>query len=327
MGTQDPFGFLDSDVSITTDDCSSSCVYSIDTDSSSVSTVQHSNTGTVRVKPSLSTNTTAERAQPSPSTPFLGVGRVNASFDLSLHPKLSQVSTPPEYNHLRTIMINACMISPGFCKKFTYESNTVFCALVDTGAWGSATCHKELIMDYTKHTSSFPCPVHLTGAITEDNGVSNSIVPLGEGFILVPSRFPQRGFVRIKIYYSPHLTGTIINEDYIIGYTKKHRDKFSGLTLHKYYGIDDDDLNTWEIQVHHRSNDSTRDILITGIKNDAGKCYTQPLLFPEDIHSNSPLATINTSIDMAMVGDDEFCKDYDATVAHQIHVFKSINFT
>ena len=25
-----------------------------------------------------------------------------------------------------------------------------------TGAWGSATCHKELIMDYTKYTSSFP---------------------------------------------------------------------------------------------------------------------------------------------------------------------------
>ena len=193
------------------------------------------------------------------------------------------------------------MISRGFRKKFTYEPNTVFRALVDTGAWGSATCHKELIMDYTKYTSSFPCPVRLTGAITEDNGVSNSIVPLGEGFILVPSWFPQRGFVQVKVYYSPHLTGTIINEDDIMGYTKKHRDKFSGLTLHKYYGTEDDDINTWEIQVRHRSNDSTKDIVITGIQNDAGKCYTQPLLFPGDIHPTSPLATINTSIDMAIV--------------------------
>ena len=133
MGTQDPFDFIASDVSITADDCSSSCVSSFDDASSSVSTVQHSNTGTGRVKPSLSTNTTAGRAQPPPSSS--GVGRVHASFDLSLHPKLSQVSKPTEYTHLRTIMINSCMISPGFRKKFTYEPNTVFCALVDTGAW------------------------------------------------------------------------------------------------------------------------------------------------------------------------------------------------
>ena len=172
---------------------------------------------------------------------------MNASFDLSLHPKLSQASQPPEYTHLRTIMINACMISHGFCKKFTYEPNTVFRALVITGAWGSATCHKELIMDYTKYTSSFPCPVRLTGAITEDNGVSNSIVPLGEGFILVPSRFPQRGYVRVKVYYSPHLTGTIINEEDLMGDTKKDRANFSGLTLHKYYRTEDDDIDTWEI--------------------------------------------------------------------------------
>ena len=104
-------------------------------------------------------------------------------------------------------------------------------------------------IDHGLHTSSFPCPVRLTGAITEDNGVSNSIVPLGEGFILVPSRFPQRGFVRVKVYYSPHLTGTIINEDDIMGSTKKQRTRFSGLTLHKYYGTEDNDLNAWEIQV------------------------------------------------------------------------------
>ena len=92
LGSQDPFDFLYPQASITDDACPYSCVYSFDDDSSSVSTVQHANTGTGRIDPSFSTNTTAERAQPSPTTPCSGVGRVNASFDLSLHPKLFQVS-------------------------------------------------------------------------------------------------------------------------------------------------------------------------------------------------------------------------------------------
>ena len=107
--------------------------------------------------------------------------------------------------------------------------------------------------------------MRLTGAITEENGASNSIVPLGEGYILVPSRFLQRGYGQVKVYYSPRLTGTIINEEDLMGDTKNDRDIFSCLTLHKYYCTEDDDINTWEIQVGHRSNDSTRDIILTGI--------------------------------------------------------------
>ena len=95
-----------------------------------------------------------------------------------------------------------------------------------------------------------------------------------------------------------------------MGTTKKKRKEFSGLVLHKCYGIEDDDINTWELKVQHKSNNITYDILITGIQNDAGKCYTQPLLFPGDIRLNSPLATIHTSIDIAMVGNEEFRKDY-----------------
>ena len=94
MTTRNPFDFLCSDVSITGDDCSFSCVYSIDDDSSSVSTVQHANTELGRVNQYLSPDKTAGREQSSPSTPFSGVGRVNASFDLSLHLKLSQASHP-----------------------------------------------------------------------------------------------------------------------------------------------------------------------------------------------------------------------------------------
>ena len=138
---------------------------------------------------------------------------MNASFDLSLHPKLSQTSRPPEYTHLCTIMINAFRISHRFCKNITYDPIIVFRALVDTGPWGSATCHKELIMTYIKYTSSFHCSVRFTGAITEDNAVSNFNVSHGEGYILVPLRFQKFDYVRVKVYYSPHLTSTIINEE------------------------------------------------------------------------------------------------------------------
>ena len=210
---------------------------------------------------------------------------------------LAQVSQPPEYSHKRT-------------------------ALLDTGAWGSATCHKEMIDNYTKYSAKFPCPVRLSGAITDDGGDSKSIIPVGEGYILVPSRFPQCGVVRVKVYYSPHLTGTIINEEDLMGETKKQRQEIFGLSLHKYYGIEDDDINTWELKVQHKSNDNTRDIIITGIQNDAGKCYTQPLLFPRDVRLKSPLATIHTNIDMAMVGDDEFRKDYDIAVARKVHEYQ-----
>ena len=72
----------------------------------------------------------------------------------------------------------------------------------------------------------------------------------------------------------------------------------------------------------HRSIDSTRDILLTGIQNESCKCYTQPLLFPGDIRIKSPLATVNTSIDMVMVGDDELRKDYIAVIAHKVHVYQ-----
>ena len=134
LGSQDPFDFLEPEATTNDDASPSSCGSSYDDDSSSVSTVQHANTGTGRVTPSLSPSTSPERAQPSPTTPCLGVGRVNASFDLSLHPKLSQASRTPEYSHKRTIMINACSISHGFRKKFDYQPDTVFRALLDTGA-------------------------------------------------------------------------------------------------------------------------------------------------------------------------------------------------
>ena len=89
--------------------------------------------------------------------------------------------------------------------------------------------------------------------------------------------------------------------------------------MHKYYRTEDDDIDTWEIRVRHRSIDSTGDILITGIQNEFGKCYTQPLLFPGKIRCASPLTTVNNNGNIALQDDAEFHKDYDAAVARKIH--------
>ena len=60
----------------------------------------------------------------------------------------------------------------------------------------------------------------------------------------------------------------------------------------------------------------------TGIQNDVGKCYTQSFLFPRDICDQSPLATIHTNIDMAMVVDADFCKEFYAAITHKVHVYQ-----
>ena len=59
-----------------------------------------------------------------------------------------------------------------------------------------------------------------------------------------------------------------------MGNTKKERNDFSSLTLQKYYGNKNNDIDTWELQVRNHSNDCICDILIIGIQNEFGKCYT-----------------------------------------------------
>ena len=54
---------------------------------------------------------------------------------------------------------------------------------------------KIWIVNYTKYSEKIPFPVRLCGAITNDGGKSKSIVPVGEDYILVPSRFSQHGVV------------------------------------------------------------------------------------------------------------------------------------
>ena len=168
--TQDPFDFIDPDIPITTDDCS----FSSDT------TAPHVNTG-------------AGRVSPSPLILFSGAGMLTDKIDVSMQPHLSAASRSSECNHLHTIMSNACMISHQFWKEYLYKPNEVFRALIDSGAWVSTTCHKELIRDLTKFMKSFPSPVWHTGVINEENGVSQSIVPDSGGYIFVPSCFSQHG--------------------------------------------------------------------------------------------------------------------------------------
>ena len=72
----------------------------------------------------------------------------------------------------------------------------------------------------------------------------------------------------------------------------------------------------------NRSGYNLGDIVITGIKNEHGKCYTQPLLFPSNIRLKSVLAIVYTSIDMILVKDDVFLKDYKAAVNKKFHNYQ-----
>ena len=74
--------------------------------------------------------------------------------------------------------------------------------------------------------------------------------------------------------------------------------------------------------MRHRSNDSTRNILITGIQNEFSKCCTQPLLFPGKIRLASPLAIVKTNVNIAFKDDAEFRTDYDAAVARKVHEYQ-----
>ena len=154
--------------------------------------------------------------------------------------------------------------------------------------------------------------MRLTGAITENHGVSNAIIPLGKGYIFVPSQLSQRGYVRVKVYYSPHLTGG----------TKKYRVNFYCLTLHKYYCTGNNDIDTWEIQMQQCSNDSNRNILLNGIQNEFSKCYTQSLLSLGKICFDSPFVTVKTNINIVLEEDTEFSKDNYAAVARKIHTYQ-----
>ena len=49
-----------------------------------------------------------------PFTLVSGAGRVMESVDVSMQPLLSATSKPSEYNHLRTTMVNACILCPSF---------------------------------------------------------------------------------------------------------------------------------------------------------------------------------------------------------------------
>ena len=74
-----------------------------------------------------------------------------------------------------------------------------------------------------------------------------------------------------------------------------------------------------ELQICHRSNDYTRDILIFGIQNEFVKCHTQPLLFSGKIRCDSPLATDPANVDMTLEEDDVFSKDYELVVSRKVH--------
>ena len=111
-----------------------------------------------------------------------------------------------------------------------------------------------------------------------------------------------------------------------MGHHKLGRSQFSGLTLQKFYSEDADDINTWELTISNRSANILDDIMITGIQNAQGKCYTQPLLFPGYIRCSSPLATIHTCVDLALEEDDSFLQDYTTALHRKVHKYQELQF-
>ena len=134
----------------------------------------------------------------------------------------------------------------------------------------------------TRNTPS-PFLVLSSSLVLSIDGISRSIIPEGEGYLRVPSCFPQHGYVQFKVYSSSHLAGNVIDEEDFMGIHKLRRCCYSSLTLQKFYSEDTDDTNTWELTISNRSTNILDNIMITGIQNAQDKYYTQPLLFPSYI--------------------------------------------
>ena len=84
---------------------------------------------------------------------------------------------------------------------------------IDTGTKASCTNMLFLLHDYRAYTSRQPSRIRLTAAI--DNGNDSAIIPEGEGYLFVPANNKQ-GHIRVKTYYSPSLTSTLISENSIM---------------------------------------------------------------------------------------------------------------
>ena len=152
--------------------------------------------------------------------------------------------------------------------------------------------------------------MRLKGAIAS---ASNSIIPLGYGFIHLPS--PNRqGYIAVKSVYHPHLTATLISEDDILNSSGRSA-AYTGLNLTKWM-----DPGTFTITCHHRTT-FAKNITLHGVLI-AGKCYSHPCLIP-DLPLKHPEATIYNSQAFALKHDPAFLTLCKQQVIDRVRQYKS----
>ena len=91
----------------------------------------------------------------------------------------------------------------------------VYRAQVDTAAEATVTPFQHLLHSYRPYTETFKCPIRLVAALDSNATVS----PLGEGLLHIPSEDEnaRSAMVPVRCYYSPHVSGTLLNENDLYG--------------------------------------------------------------------------------------------------------------
>ena len=210
-------------------------------------------------------------------------------------------------------------------------------AHLDTGAKVTVSNLKYILHNYKPYTCSFKCPVRLIGAIDK----TNVVYPEGEGFLHIPAEV-HKGYIRVRCYYSPRLTSTLLSENDVI----RHRNpsQFSGQTLRKHYAIDDKSLlshlsndpkfssgdrlydyenGNFTLTCHHKLSSSQNIVLRGSICS--GQCYTQPLILP-DLPSDHPQATIYNSSAKAKADDPLYAEDVKLALLENIYTWQQTQY-
>jgi hypothetical protein len=141
-------------------------------------------------------------------------------------------------------------------------------AQIDTGASVSCTHLRHLLHRYCPYTLRHPSPVRLLPA------VDHPTLPLGEGFLHVPSSAAD-GYTPIRTFFSsPSLTATLLS-DISVSASLQDPTAYHKCTLVKIY-----DTHRCSIVCSHCTS-SSLDLVVPGFVAPNGKCFsTLPLLLP-----------------------------------------------
>ena len=184
---------------------------------------------------------------------------------------------------------------------------------IDTGAKVSCTNMLFLLHEYKPYTRRRPSKIRMTAAISDDNS-DIGIIPKGEGYLHIPSA-NTKGYIRIKAYYSPYLTSTLISENSIMGDTAFQRSFYIGQVLRKYFTV-----NTFSIFCEHRIR-SNKNIQVDGVLINR-QCFTHPLI-PPNLEETHPMATPLNSLEKAKLLQTDEAKYIERLADVEVQRYKS----